>query len=220
MKKKASIFSTTFIVFVLCILVLTLSSKDPSDDIFGPSTPCGELAGDEVYIQLNFAQPQAFNQYRQSSYQGFIPTPDVRTSGGPAGSLNDNDKYYCKVTVTTPQCTDWLWERILSNDNHYGSGKMKITIPPDGYDANIEVSYYETFDDPYNSHDFNKGSSYGTRLVYKFEQLYLNGWSGNIPQPVELYPTHLDKTINDPTSKYPTLRDYNTVNDIIDEYRN
>lgn len=217
MKQKIlGLVSLFFLASFLSSLLFVTTSKSPDDLEFSDDCDNIEGKGDNVRIQINVDQ-YSFSQYRSSTYQNYIPTPDLRTSGSPGGVLSEHDKYYCFVTVTCPQCEDWIWEEALSTSNSNGTGKMNIKIPPEGYDATIEVEYYEVTDDPPQP-PFNSSALVGNRLKYKFEQTYQNGFGNSVPQPVFPAPVGLKIFGTDASGwnkEFVEMEDYSGVNEYI-----
>ncbi len=174
--------------FILSGMVITLSSKD--DDIGNDGPPCETLAGDDARIQILFEPTANFDQFRAPGFAGFIPSPDLRFGDAPGGFLLDRDEadeYYCVVTVTSPQCVDWIWEEALTLENSNGNGRMDIKVPPDGYDTRIEVKYYEISDSPATTQNFNVPLN-ASRVIYSFVRTYLGapGIPPLAPEPVFL----------------------------------
>lgn len=202
------------------VLTLTLNSFKSNLPDEEPDSPCKtreKIGSTDAQIQINF-DATSFNFARASNYQGYIPNPDLRFSGGtPAGSMAEYTKYYCVITVTTPQCLDWVWEQALDSNNSNGTGKVNIKIPPasEGWDSTIEVIYFEIHDFPHTGIDFNYPNN-PLSVRYSFEQTYQGPVGTNVPQPITLYADGL--WTRDPYAgggKGFKLSDYGTVNEYL-----
>ncbi len=224
-KKIPKILSFLTIALLLSAIAFSTSSKaDPNPS---PSKPCDEDISDnldEAYIQVNF---EALNKipFRKSGKELFIPSPDLRW-----GNLTKDDKphskkdYNCVVTLSSPQCPNWVWSEKMTDKNTTSSGKMKIVMPPVGYDVTLQVVYKEIYDDPLTAgKDFNKAidNVNSTSVVYTWEMTYLGGWGPDIPQPVFLYPTGHEKNCDDfgcvTTGKKAEIQDFGGVNAYLEE---
>lgn len=233
--KKLKFFTALTTVLLLSIMMLTLTSKAP-DDVFNEPTPCDEIIGegDSRQIRIAFNESQYPNPFRKSSYTGYIPTPDLRTGYFPGAAMMshfqsaESSKYYAVVTITSPQCDAWEWREVFDSTNGNSNGVMNVKIPIDGYDARVQIKYYERIDAYSGAPDFNLdvgGSCLNSsRVLYSFDYVFLNGWGGNIPQPMTMIPAS-NTTIGCPpglsddygiVNKSPNMSDYNSVNQYIE----
>lgn len=194
--KMTDVLSFAGMAFVLCGLVFSLSSK--SDDIPIGDEPCETLAGDPARIRIAVdAFGSSANPFRNNNFQDYVPNNDLRLlDSDPAGFISEEDQYYCVVTVTSPQCADWVWEAALSNANRDGD-VMDIIVPPDGFDTRINVVYYEVADFPVTPIDFNQAGLFGEqgiRVIYEATETFLGapGLAGSPPEPIELFATDND----------------------------
>ena len=168
--------------------VLSSKTRPPTS-----SFDCSQANNENVQIQINFSSesngPMGFTKSRDDFYQGYIPTPDLRwgsnISNSAAGSLIEQTKYYCVVTVTSPQCQDWQWTRVMDETNATSNGLMDIEVLGDGADTFLEVTYFEVLSGSGGEPQFNTLDN--TRLRYHFSFEYFGGLgSSNVPQPIFL----------------------------------
>jgi len=195
---KKPLYYGGFVFIMISFAMVLMSTKDrPQPD--GDSTPCESLAGDDARIRIN-VDPfgSSANFFRNDGFQDFVPSQnDLRVlDGDPAGFLSQEDRYYCIVTVTSPQCADWVWEAALSNDNR-DNDIMDIRVPPEGFDTRINVVYYEIADFPVTGTDFNRPGLLGeggVRVIYEATETFLGapGLLGNPPEPINLFATDTD----------------------------
>lgn len=214
-KKKRRVLSFLILSLIVSGLLFTLSSKGTDIDDIPDPVYCEELEGTAAQIQINF-HPTSHNAYRASGYVGYIPTPDLRTSGNPAGTSAEADKYYCIVTVTTPQCSDWIWERALTLNNSNGTGKMDVMFTPadQNWDTVVRVTYYEIMDFPTTPINFNSSGS-AMSVEYVFEHQYQG--IPTVPQPIQLYATGtVVRGVPGDGGKNYNIGDYGNVNDYLD----
>lgn len=227
MKKQLTIFSTgAFILFCCFSMLLTLSSKDKNDP--GPPDPDVCSASNQTrQLAINFESPNTANQFRTTGFSGHIPTPDMRNGNNPGVHVSEKNKWHCKITITSPQCSDFRYEWVLENSDNV----VNVTVPSEA-DFIIYVLYSETFDSPYNAFDFNidaLGSNpncigFSQKLIWQAEEYYLSSWNAGISQPITLSPSYLQCEI-DPNgidigkNFFPS--DYESANDfILDNYPN
>ncbi|KZS39237.1 hypothetical protein AWE51_11840 [Aquimarina aggregata] len=214
MKKIIKIFSGALGVFVLCALMFSLSSKSEPNL---SSNQCANLEGDNAQIQLYF--PGGENPFRNSGFEFFVPTPDLRNGDFPgAGTILEDQNYYCTIVVTTPRCPNWEYKRVFDASNGNSNGLINIKIAPDGFDTVLEVTYHERIDG-LGAQNFNKslGNVNNTRVVYKHKVTYFNGWDPRRPQPVDMVPSFQKKSNTDLTpNKSAIPDDFSSVNDFID----
>lgn len=212
--------------------MLTLTSKSP-DNVIDEPTPCDEVIGegDSRKIRIAFNEAQNPNPYRKTGYDGYIPSPDLRWGNFPGAlavsSLSDpslTSNYFASVTITSPQCDKWEWKRVFDASNGNSNGEMDIKIPVDGYDARVQIKYYERRDAYLSAPDFNIdgpsnscGTGNSTRVLYTFDQVFLNGWGSSIPQPMTMIPTSNSAlTCVDVSNKDVGMQDYSSINEFID----
>ncbi len=186
---------TKFISIVLLFLFLftlkfTLSSSNKWDE---PETPiptdCDRVNHDEdetTNIHINFRNEGGHINipYRNSGYDTYIPTKDLRNGyPNPETSLaNNNDSYYCIIEVTTPDCSNWDWSTRIPNG---GSGNVEIHLPrgENIWDVRLVIKYYEKCSNGTYS------TNYST-LQYGYESSNITGFLyGNPTTFIELIPT-------------------------------
>ncbi len=225
MKKKVpKLIVFTMTLFVLSLLWFSQTSKSPGPPTSPPSVPCNEDIQNNLetaFIQLNF-ETGVDNPFRNSGYEGYIPTPDLRFGDIAKGGLASTSDYSCVVNITTPSCPNWMWSEYVTSDNTTSGGKMTIKIPPPGYDVKVSVTYTEVSEKTGGS-NFNVafGSFQDTHVVYKFEMTYAGGWETNIPQPIFLKPTHQIASIcqvgctGGSVPKKLDISDYKHINDYL-----
>jgi len=228
--KKLNFFTVLTTVLLFSVMMFTLTSKGDPD--FSDPEPCDEVIGegDSRTLRIAFNEAQYPNPFRKVGYDGYIPSPDLRWNDFPGApmlsSLSDPfmvTNYYASVTITSPQCDEWEWKRVFDASNGSSNGEMDVKIPVDGYDVRVQIKYYERNDSSLSAPDFNIdgpsnscGSGNSTRVLYTFDQVFLNGW-GNIPQPMTMIPTsNTALTCVDVQGKYSTMQDYDSVNNFID----
>ncbi|MCF6308491.1 MAG: hypothetical protein L3J09_11110 [Flavobacteriaceae bacterium] len=206
----------TSIFFICCYLSIafTLSSFDKVED------PDCDLETIERQIAINFVNPNDANWARETNYQGWIPGEDLRSGTSPGLMLMVRDKWFCKITVTSPQCSDYIFETVLLT----GSSVANLTIPSES-DFYIEVIYYETFDAPHAPFNFNipaagggSGSDAG-RLLWVHDEYYMSAWNNGVTQPVYVQPSVLIED-KDPWGgadpKGGMFADFENANDFIE----
>lgn len=228
--KRLKFFTALTTVLLLSVMMFTLTSKGDPD--FSDPKPCDEVIGegDSRKIRIAFNEAQNPNPFRKSAYEGYIPSPDLRWGnfpGAPAlSSLADpmmTNNYYVSVTITSPQCDEWEWKRVFDASNGSSNGQMNVKYPSMVTDARVQIKYYERRDSALGAPDFNIdgasnscGTESSTRVLYTFDQVFLNGW-GNFVQPMTMIPTsNTALTCVDIQGKYSTMSDYNSVNNFID----
>ncbi len=229
MKKKISIFFGSISLVVVCLaMMFSLTSKRPPN-FEEPPIPCDDQIRDNMgtaFLQINF-DPSAQNPFRRAGYESYIPSPDIRFGDIDGTGFGVSDvEYACSVTLTSPQCSEWVWTGFMSDQNTTSGGKMTIPMPPSNYDLNVKVEYSEkgesnkdpNFNIPLNGNDF-------TSVVYTFEMTYLGGWSSNIPQPIYLRPSHQISgyCMNNSCGKGSVKRsvrakDYGNINEYLDAH--
>jgi len=186
MKKKVFILGAG--VIMLCFsfgLFFTLSSFDKNDPDPGPDI-C-DTTNITRQISINFPNPNEANQYRNPNFQGWIPSEDLRSYTTPGVLPSVKDKWYSKVTITSSQCTDFLYEWVLEEGNHL----VNIELPGEA-DFYVQIDYYETFDSPYNPFDFNIDvdgpnclGSHGY-VTWHANEYFMSSWNNGITQPIYL----------------------------------
>lgn len=182
MKKKSVYLSITFLTFVL-LFFLVISWKQPD---LVESPPCSNIQNRTKQITILFpAEPRA---YRKPGYEYYIPESDIVWNSTPALSSMDATKWFCIVTVTSPQCNGYSWEQAASPQNLDGN-KMTIQIPPNGYSFTVNV-YYKEQSDSGSTPDFNQDLlplyNY-SRGTYRYNRTFQSAW-GNVSQPIYLDP--------------------------------
>lgn len=230
--RKLKFFTALMSVLVLSAMMFTLTSKaDP--DFSDPDEPCDEVIGlgDSRTIRISFNEAQNPNPFRKTGYDGYIPSPDLRWGDFPGAPMLSSasepfmvSNYYASVTITSPQCDEWEWKRVFDASNGSSNGEMDVKIPIDGYDARVQIKYYERNDSMLDAPDFNIDgpsntcdSGNSTRVLYTFDQVFLNGWGSSIPQPMTMIPTsNTALTCIDLQGKYSSMQDYDSVNEFID----
>lgn len=152
---------------------------------FNPNElPCEQNAKVDQLIRINFPIAQV-NPFRNPTYEYYNPNPDLRNINPPLNpNLQRSDNYYCIVTVTSPRCAAFTWTSALElgiNTASTDYATMRIKIPGQGFDYNINVEYYERGDGD-GQPDFNKvpaQSPYYTftksRVKYAASKYYLGG---------------------------------------------
>jgi hypothetical protein len=229
--KRLKFFTALTTVLLLSVMMFTLTSKGDPD--FSDPKPCDEVIGegDSRKIRIAFNEAQNPNPFRKSAYEGYIPSPDLRLGNFPGASALSSladptmtNNYFVSVTITSPQCDEWEWKRVFDTSNGSSNGEMDVKIPIDGYDARVQIKYYERRDSALGAPDFNIdgssnscGTGSSTRVLYTFDYVFLNGWGSSIPQPMTMIPTsNTALTCLDVTGKYSGMDDYNSVNEFID----
>jgi len=228
--KKLKFFTALVTILFFSVMMFTLSSKAP--DFTNETQSCAEIIGegDSRSLYITFNEAAYPNPFRKSSFEGYIPSPDLRLGDFPGApmlsSMSDlslTSNYYVSVTITSPQCDEWEWKRVFDASNGSSNGKMNVKIPSDGYDARVQIKYYERRDAYLSTPDFNLdvgsnacGFGDSTRVLYTFDQVYMGGW-GSITEPMTMIPTaNTALTCVDSQGKYSSMQDYNSVNDFID----
>ena len=230
--KRLKFFTALTTVLLLSVMMFTLTSKGGPD--FSDPKPCDEVIGegDTRIIRIAFNEAQNPNPFRKTGYNGYIPSPDLKGGdfpGAPAlSSLFDpslTSNYFVSVTITSPQCDEWEWKRVFDASNGSSNGEMDVKIPIDGYDARVQIKYYERRDSSLGTPDFNKdvssnscGAGNSTRVLYSFDYVFLNGWGSSIPQPMTMIPTSNTALtcVDILGGKSSGMQDYNSVNEFID----
>jgi len=219
----------SFILFSMGMLglVFTLSSKDPVDPQETASL-CGDAVVVTQQIQINFDAfsnaSNARDQQRDDVWQGYIPSTDLRFSSNiadaAAGSLLESTKYYCVVTVTAPQCDDYIWTGVMDATNATSSGLMDIEVlSNDGsIDTFLKVEYFEVASGFGGEPQFNRVDN--SRLKYNFEFEYFGGLVTNNPEPIQLFPGLLVNNFGDAvgidSGKNYDFGDFGSVNNYIE----
>jgi len=228
MKITTKILSSLSMILFFSFLVFSLSSKSNPSDFYDDPRPCDQIIdedGCDARINIGFLYP-ANNPYRNTSYEDYIPQPDLRNGNFPGGtSLGERNNYYCTILVTANDC-DWEWRRVFDSSNGNSSGDMTIKLPPSGYDFKLYVTYYERGENAPNTPNFNNETSAGQingRVYYRFEKTYFGGWCGLAPLPIKLTPSGMTVEYDLPVdvwggggSKGPGISDFNSVNDFLD----
>lgn len=200
-------------------ILFTMSSKDKVDPNGGGSINCN---ADSItrQITINFGDPNSANQWRKPNFQGHVPSNDLRFGTPPALLMSEKDKWYCNVTITSPQCPDFLFQHVLVNANNV----INIHLPGDA-DFHVAVRYYETFDAPNNIFDFNISDTVTlfcigetTRVNWGAYEYFQSAWNSGISQPLTLFPRG-HKCDEDPFAVNKGLLpiDYETANDFIED---
>lgn len=215
-------------------MMFTLTSKAPGDFHNEPTpTPCDEVIGqgDSRTIRIAFNEAQNPNPFRKTGYEGYFPSPDLRWGNFPGATALSSlanpfitNNYFASVTITSPQCDKWEWKKVFDASNGNSNGEMNVKIPIDGYDARVQIKYYERRDSSLGAQDFNIdglsnacGSGNSTRVLYSFDYVFLNGWGNSVPQPMTMIPTaNTAITCVDISGKYSGMQDFNSVNEFID----
>lgn len=113
---------------------------------------------------------------------------------------------------------------MFDASNGRNNGEMNVKIPIDGFDARVQIKYYERRDSAFGAPDFNIdglsnscGTGNSTRVLYTFDYVFLNGW-GNTTQPMTMIPTSNTALtcIDAQGGKYSGMEDYNSVNEFMD----
>lgn len=229
--RKFKFFTIVTTVLVISVMMFTLTSKGEPD--FGGSLPCDQEIGegDSRKLRISFNEGANPNPFRKIGYEGYIPSPDLRWGdfpGSPMLSSLSNpmltNNYYVSVTISSPQCNEWEWKRVFDSSNGNSNGVMDVKIPVDGFDTRVQIKYYERRDLSMGAPDFNIdgspnncGLGSSTRVLYTFDQVFLNGW-GSTTQPMTMIPTsNTDLTCLDVQGgKYGGMQDYNSANEFID----
>ena len=221
LKFKGFLTSLVFL-FLLGSIFVSLSSKAKNEDELYNDGQCSEVLDTPAQLQINFST-ESFDFARNSAYQGFIPSPDLRwgDAKGIGGFLSQTNKYYCSVTITSPQCISYHKDFVLSSNNSDGNGKIDVLVPSKpsaGIETTIRVEYFEVADAPHTPHDFNVGANptVSTRLMYTFEETYQGAPGTNVPQPISLSSSFLvspDGTFD--IGKNFAPEDYESINDFI-----
>ena len=186
-KNLKKLLFVCFVLLVTSVFFITLSSKaEFVDNVI----PCQELQPLNGKIQINF--PITANSFRNPNYEYYIPFPDLRNGNEPGQWRHESNKYFCLVTVTSPNCSQWSWEKAMDLNNSNGSGRMDIKVAPQGYSSTIKVEYWERGDDlgGSNSIDFNKPPfetwANASRVKYQYQQTFQGWGSSSVAQPINL----------------------------------
>ena len=154
------------------------------------NVPCEERPARDARIKILFSL--APYQFRTAGNEYFIPSPDLRWGDAPGNWVHESDKYFCLVTITSPNCPAYNWQQALTSSG-IGSNGMAVKLPPEGYDVTLKVEYWEKGDanvPGFNLAPTDSSTFFGpyikSRLKYTFQQTYLGGWGSSIPQPVYL----------------------------------
>lgn len=221
--KKYKYYTLIMIFLVGFSLSFSLSSKNP------PTTNqfnCTDAPIEDAQIQINFSPESygnlGFTTQRSDFFQGYIPQIDLRNgsniSSSTAGSLLETTKYYCVVTVTSPQCSNFEWTKVMDETNATSNGLMDIKVLGDGADTFLKVEYFEVMSGEGTEPQFNKENN--TRLKYNFDFEYFGGLVTSVPQPISLNPSFLFDRFGDiqgiDFGKNQSFGDYGSVNNYIE----
>lgn len=231
--KKYFSFVPILGILVFSMFMFTLTSKDDFDPS-GP--PCENQDGQFRTLNINFNDAEFPVPYRKSIHEFFIPTPDLRFGNVPgaptlvnAFDITTNElanNYYAAITITSPQCENWEWQRVFDG---FSNGDMQVVIPEEGFDARVEIKYYERTDQ--NGYtDFNEGLNNNcgqnrpSRILYTSSELVFDGfWDNNSTKVFTMIPSGqidtfscFDGTGVDLGPKSVEMADYNSVNEFID----
>jgi hypothetical protein len=222
--KKSKFYFLPMLFLLVFSLSFVFSSKDPNP----PTNPfnCSNASIEDTQIQINFSPTASgnsgMNLFREHSYQGYIPQIDLRfgpnISTSAAGSLLSNTKYYCVVTVTSPQCSNFEWIAVMDETNATSNGLMDIKVLGDGADTFLKVEYFEVLSGAGSAPQFNKINN--TRLKYAFDFEYFGGLVTNLPEPISLNPISLVNQDGDfqggGYGKQLGFGDYGSINNYIE----
>lgn len=193
---KTNLALKTFLMFICILAVFFISGKeyDPSRDY-----NCEDYPTRSGKISINFNA--GTNPYRNSSYQYFIPDPDMRYNDIPGQNFFDQTKFTCTVSITSPNCSSFQFNKAFENPGNI----LDVELPPQGFDVVVKVTYIERGEDN-STFDFNK-PAFGfagnqtnySRVHYSAQQSFFSGaLSGGFPQPIFLSPSHHEGYNTDP----------------------
>ncbi len=189
--KKIKLFLVITLLFT-CVTFFLSSFKEYNT--YAPPA-CENLKYGEATVAILF-NASTVNLYRNSNYDYFIPNPDIRSGDVPGQNMFDPTKFYCTIRITSPQCPNFLFLKTLET---FGN-TVQVKLPPAGYNASIEVNYYERGEDT-STPDFNKavsdiawGAPVGSllphsRVVYKYQKTIWSPNTGAI-DPLYLNPSY------------------------------
>lgn len=186
-KNLKKLLVMSLVLFGTSVFLIMLSSKAEFDPY---EVQCQDLQPLSGKIQINF--PITANSYRNTNFEYYVPFPDMRNGNAPGQWRHESNKYFCLVTVTSPNCSQWSWEQALDLNNSNGTGRMDIKLAPQGYSSTIKVEYWERGDDLNGSNniDFNKPPTEtwanASRVKYQFQQTFQGWGSSNAAQPINL----------------------------------
>jgi len=183
MKNKILFLAFFLLVGIISLVLSPGVSKAPP----GEGRNCEELSERDGKIILFFS-PGPY-QFRKSGYEFYIPEPDMRLGHTPGQATVFPKDFYCTVKVTSSSCSAFQWSGA-----YYDPGfTLDVKLPPEGYDAVIEVKYIERGEDlttpDFNSVVFWNFSSYQySRVVYEIEKSFMGGGGGTML--IEIDPTY------------------------------
>lgn len=205
------VFITT-LTLVFIITLLSFSKSPPP----GGGIDCSTLSSENVVIQFNFSPASftAFNSLRTPSYQGYIPTRDLRMAYyQPAETNCDIDSYYLTVSVKSTACGGWSWSRVFSaNEALTNQGKMQIGVPSEGA-FEVTATYHEIKPSSVHAPDFGSPARYSLREVYPD---YLTLPSSGQPVFFDFDGLSIRCVPADSANKTPGMSDWGSINDYID----